>query len=144
MSGLMRWACCDQLRYDVHSLLVSLFRQQRSMVHAWNYIVRLSSTPTSILPHGTFMNFVRLVTLSEVVVQHGHLPSSAIWFCLNIPGWSFRSGDNLQLARPRIRAKAGDAAFSVTAADLSNGPAYHHRGNSRRGQFYSGSKDPFF
>ena len=41
--------------------------------------------------------------------------------CLYMPGWSLRSGDSLQLARPQTRTKAGDAAFSVAAADLWNG-----------------------
>ena len=41
--------------------------------------------------------------------------------CLYMPERSLRSGDRLQLARPRTRTKAGDAAFSVAAADLRNG-----------------------
>ena len=38
--------------------------------------------------------------------------------CLYMPGRSFRSGDSLQLARARTRTKAGDAVYSVAAADL--------------------------
>ena len=38
--------------------------------------------------------------------------------CLYMPGRSLRSSDSLQLARPRTGTKAGDAVFSVAAADL--------------------------
>ena len=63
--------------------------------------------------------------------------------CLYMPGRSPRSGDSLQLARPRTRTKAGDAAFSVAAADLWNGlPTTIRRIHDE--EFYSGSKDLFF
>ena len=71
-------------------------------------------------------------------------PRELIRLYIYMPGRSLRCGDSLQLARPRTRAKAVDAVFSVAAADLWNGLPTTIKGIHDEDSFKAALKTQFF